>query len=84
MLEQMGRRDINRFLRHMWVSKYGDLKSQDLFTALKARIENDNIGSMGLPVTAQKNARDMLNCWTWTKSISKTARFRTSEVCCAF
>ncbi len=47
MLEQMGRRDINRFLRHMWVSKYGDLKSQDLFTALKARIENDNIGSMG-------------------------------------
>ncbi len=39
MLEQLGRRDINRFLRHMWVSKYGDLKSKDLFTALKGEIE---------------------------------------------
>jgi hypothetical protein len=42
MLEQMGRRDINRFLRHLWVSKYGDLKKVDLFTALKTRIENDH------------------------------------------
>jgi hypothetical protein len=46
MLERMGRRDINRFLRHMWVSKYGDLKSQDLFTALKEHIEQNNIDSL--------------------------------------
>jgi len=46
MLERMGRRDINRFLRHMWVSKYGDLKSQDLFTALKEYIERNNVGSL--------------------------------------
>lgn len=46
MLEQMGKRDINRFLRHVWVSKYGDLKSQDLFTALKAHIENNSIQSV--------------------------------------
>jgi len=46
MLERMGRRDINRFLRHMWVSKYGDLKSQDLFTALKDHIETNSIASL--------------------------------------
>ena len=46
MLEQMGRRDINRFLRHMWVSKYGDLKSKDLFTALKTDIEKNSIQSL--------------------------------------
>src|SRR5258708_8061699 len=46
MLEQMGRRDINRFLRHMWVSKYGDLKTQDLFTALKQHIEKHSIASL--------------------------------------
>jgi hypothetical protein len=46
MLEQMGRRDINRFLRHMWVSKYGDLKTQDLFSALKAHIEGNSIESV--------------------------------------
>jgi predicted nucleic acid-binding protein len=46
MLEQMGRRDINRFMRHMWVSKYGDLKNTDLFTALKDHIEKKNINSL--------------------------------------
>jgi uncharacterized protein with ParB-like and HNH nuclease domain len=46
MLEALGKRDINRFLRHMWVSKYGDLKSQDLFTALKKHIEDNSIDSV--------------------------------------
>jgi hypothetical protein len=45
MLEQMGRRDTNRFLRHLWVSKYGDIK-EDLFTALKTHIEASSIGSV--------------------------------------
>src|SRR6266404_1709026 len=35
MVESMGKQDINRFIRHMWLSKYGDLKNIDLFTALK-------------------------------------------------
>jgi hypothetical protein len=46
MMTAMGRRDITRFLRHMWVSKYGDLKSQDLFSALKEHIEKGNISSL--------------------------------------
>ena len=48
MVERMGRRDINRFLRHMWVSKYGDLKSKDLFSALKEYIESKNIKPLEL------------------------------------
>ena len=40
MLLQMGRNDINYFLRHLWVSKYGDLKSNDLFSALRDRIKD--------------------------------------------
>jgi hypothetical protein len=46
MIEGMGRRDIGQFLRHAWVSKYGDLKSQDLFTALKTDIEAKKISSL--------------------------------------
>jgi Protein of unknown function DUF262/Protein of unknown function (DUF1524) len=41
MLNNLKRFDINRFLRHLWVSKYGDLKSKDLFVALKEQIEAD-------------------------------------------
>lgn len=46
MLESMGQRDINRFLRHWWVSKYGDLKREDLFSALKKRIKDDKSTSL--------------------------------------
>ena len=35
MVEGMGRRDINQFLRHVWISKYGDLKSEDLFHGIE-------------------------------------------------
>jgi hypothetical protein len=45
MVELMGKRDINRFLRHLWVSQYGDLKSTDLFTALKDHIESQKLSS---------------------------------------
>jgi len=31
MLERLGRRDISRFLRHLWLSQHGDLKKTDLF-----------------------------------------------------
>lgn len=46
MLEQMGRRDINRFLRHFWISQFGDLKSVDLFSALKKHIEDGSQSSL--------------------------------------
>jgi hypothetical protein len=42
MVEGMAKRDPSRFIRHMWLSKYGDLKSVDLFTALKEHIETNN------------------------------------------
>jgi hypothetical protein len=38
----MAKRDPSRFIRHMWLSKYGDLKSVDLFTALKEHIETNS------------------------------------------
>jgi uncharacterized protein DUF262/uncharacterized protein DUF1524 len=40
MTERMGQRSIGQFLRHVWVSEFGDLKKQDLFTALKEHIES--------------------------------------------
>jgi hypothetical protein len=46
MLERMGKRDITRFLRHLWVSKYGDLKDQDLFSALRKHIDEKRIKSL--------------------------------------
>jgi hypothetical protein len=46
MIQRIGTEDINRFLRHMWVSQHGDLKEEDLFTALSANIESKELGSL--------------------------------------
>jgi hypothetical protein len=46
MLQQMGRRDISRFLRHMWLSKYGDLKARGLFSEMKEHLINKSIDSL--------------------------------------
>lgn len=46
MIQRMGSHDIDRFMRHMWVSKYGDLKSEPLFTALKQHLEAKHIDSI--------------------------------------
>lgn len=46
MIQKMGKREINRFLRHLWISKYGDLKNQDLFSALKQKIEAASLNSL--------------------------------------
>lgn len=53
-LEEMGRRNVNRFLRHMWVSKYGDLKNVDLFSALKELIESNRISSTSFARTCSE------------------------------
>ena len=46
MIQKMGTHDIHDFLRAMWVSRYGDLKKDDLFTALKNYIEHNHVGSL--------------------------------------
>lgn len=45
MTEKMGRRSISPFLRHVWVSEFGDVK-HDLFTAIKAHIEEKGVVSL--------------------------------------
>lgn len=46
MLEKMGPRDIDRFFRHMWLSKYGDVKARGLFREIKDFLEQQRIRSV--------------------------------------
>ena len=54
MIEGMGKKDVSMFLRHIWVSKYGDLKNQDLFSALKKHIEIKEIKSLDFAKTCSE------------------------------
>lgn len=58
MLQKMGTHDIHDFLRAMWVSKYGDLKKDDLFTALKKHIEKHQIGSLDFAKSCDSECDD--------------------------
>jgi hypothetical protein len=46
LLEQMGKRDVDRFLRHMWVSIYGDIKARSLFREIKENLDGKHIPSV--------------------------------------
>jgi hypothetical protein len=60
MIQGMGKRDIGAFLRHIWVSKYGDLKSQDLFSALKQHIEKNEVNSLDFAKTCAEECERYL------------------------
>jgi hypothetical protein len=73
MVEGMGKRDINRFVRHMWLSKYGDLKSIDLFTALKTHIESDGKNPLEFAVSCANECDSYVELWNADDSYLKKA-----------
>jgi uncharacterized protein DUF262/uncharacterized protein DUF1524 len=46
VLEIEGEASLRTFLRHYWVSHYGDVKTQSLYREIKARLVADNISSL--------------------------------------
>lgn len=73
MVEGMGKRDINRFIRHMWVSKYGDLKNIDLFTALKTRIEEHKISPIDFATSCAEECNRYVELWNANEEHLKAA-----------
>lgn len=63
MLQQMGRRDVSRFLRHMWVSRYGDLKSEGLFSAKSGTLMNRSSIALTLPSNVLMSVIRTLHFW---------------------
>lgn len=61
MLQQMGRRDISRFLRHMWLSKFGDLKARGLFTEMKSHLLQHKIDSLAFAEMCSKECDNYIS-----------------------
>jgi uncharacterized protein with ParB-like and HNH nuclease domain len=55
MIETTGVRRISVFLRHMWVSKYGDVKSQGLYREIRDYINNKRITSSQFTLDASND-----------------------------
>lgn len=46
IVRALGKRDISRFLRHMWVSRHGDVKAQGLYTEIKSNLISNQVKSV--------------------------------------
>jgi hypothetical protein len=56
ILEMEGEPNLKTFLRHYWVSRYGDIKTQSLYREMKTRIVAENISSLILSRSLQDAA----------------------------
>ena len=72
-IQQMGRRDVARFVRHLWLSQYGDLKSKGVCIQRSRNISlHKNCPASSLLKHAQKRVRTTSNYWISTKPFRKT------------
>lgn len=46
VIENLGQRKVSTFVRHMWVSKYGDVKTQGLFREIRDNLNEKNVTSL--------------------------------------
>jgi uncharacterized protein with ParB-like and HNH nuclease domain len=56
VLEIEGQASLKAFLRHFWVSHFGDVKTQSLYREIKSRIMADNISSLEFSRRLQESA----------------------------
>lgn len=75
MLELMGRRDISRFLRHMWLSKFGDVKARGLFREIKEHIETTNIQSIDFAQSCSEECDRYISLLELDNNIPKHAMY---------
>lgn len=74
MLQAMGTRDISRFLRHMWLSRYGDLKARSLFTEMKVHLQNNEITSLSFADQCAKECDNYISLLDIDNEINQEAR----------
>ena len=69
----MGRRDVSRFLRHLWLSKYGDLKAKGLYAEIKSHLATQKLSSVEFAQSCSEACDDYLRLLDIDKSLPKDA-----------
>jgi hypothetical protein len=73
MLQLMGRRDVSRFLRHLWLSQFGDLKAKGLFSEIKEHLVSSKTSSIAFAQACLEACEDYLKLVELDKSLPKDA-----------
>ena len=73
MIQQMGRRDVARFLRHLWLSQFGDLKAKGLYSEIKDHLTKNKTTSIDFAQACVEACEDYLKLIEIDKSLPKDA-----------
>ena len=73
MIQQMGRRDVARFLRHLWLSQFGDLKAKGLYSEIKDHLTKNKTTSIDFAQACVEACEDYLKLIDIDKSLPKDA-----------
>lgn len=70
-IQLLGKRDVARFLRHLWLSKYGDLKAVGLYSAIKDHLISNKVTSLEFAQACADSCEDYLKLLDVDKSLPK-------------
>jgi hypothetical protein len=70
-IQLLGKRDVARFLRHLWLSKFGDLKAVGLYSAIKDHLSSNKVTSLEFAQACAESCDDYLKLLDVDKSLPK-------------
>ena len=70
-IQLLGKRDVARFLRHLWLSKFGDLKAVGLYSAIKEHLISNKVTSLEFAQACADSCDDYLKLLDVDKSLPK-------------
>jgi hypothetical protein len=74
VVQELGKRDISRFLRHLWISRFGDLKARGLYTEIKDHLQEEKITSLQFAEMCAGEANTYVGLIEKTLGMSKQAK----------
>jgi len=74
VVQELGKRDVSRFLRHLWISQYGDLKTRGLYTEIKNHLSEKKLTSLEFAQTCSDEPEIYVALIDKAVSMTKQAR----------
>lgn len=79
IVENLGPRNISLYLRHMWVSRYGDVKSQGLFSEIRDNLTRHKISSLEFTNLLSNESQQYVGIVNLERSVLGTGSFSYVE-----
>jgi hypothetical protein len=74
VIQELGKRDVSRFLRHLWISQFGDLKARGLYSEIKTYLVEKKLTSLTFADRCADEADTYVGLIERTVGLSKQAK----------